>query len=267
MGFPPPYVREAGSGPAVVLLHAGGAHSGQWRALMERLAGRFRVLACDMSGYGRSPALPAEVRYTLDEEVGFLAPVFEAAGEAFHLVGHSYGGAVALKAALRQHARLRSLTLFEPVLFSLLLAAAPQSDAAREILGLAQSTTRLVESGDADSAAREFIDYWFQASTWDSMREEVRAGIRAAMDRTGRRWDALLKDPLRLAELARIEIPTLFLVAQNSTLAARALSELLIRALPNARAVNIRGVGHMAPLSNPAQVNPLIESFLLAQRG
>jgi len=62
-------------------------------------------------------------------------------------------------------------------------------------------------------------------------------------------------------------VPTLFLVAQNSTLAARALSELLIRALSNARAVHIRGVGHMAPLTNAEQVNPLIESFLLAQRG
>jgi pimeloyl-ACP methyl ester carboxylesterase len=211
--------------------------------------------------------LPAGLRYTLDEEVGFLAPVLEAAGDAFHLVGHSYGGAVALKAALRYRGRLRSLALFEPVLFSLLIAAAPQSEAAREIVALAESTTRLANGGDLEGAAREFVDYWFQASTWDSMREEVRAPIRAGMSRAGGRWDALFKDPLPLAELARLEIPTLFLLAKHSTLSARALSELLIRALPNARAVNIRGVGHMAPLTNPAQVNPLIESFLLAQRG
>jgi pimeloyl-ACP methyl ester carboxylesterase len=267
MSFPSPYVREAGAGRTVVLLHAGGAHSGQWRPLMERLGGRFRVLACDMSGYGKSPALPPDVPYTLDEEVSFLAPVFEAAGDGFHLVGHSYGGAVALKAALRHQARLRSLTLFEPVLFSLLIASAPQSDAAREILGLAQRTTELAGRGDLEGAARAFVDYWFQASAWESMREEARAPIRAAMHGTGRRWDALLQDAARLADLARLEVPTLFLLAQNSSLAARALSELLIRALSNARAVHVRGVGHMAPLTNPAQVNPLIESFLLAQRG
>jgi pimeloyl-ACP methyl ester carboxylesterase len=257
-----PYIREAGNGPAVVLLHAGAGHSGQWRPLIDRLAGRFRVLACDLSGYGKSPPFPPDTRYTLDEEVRFLAPVFERAGEAFHLVGHSYGGAVAIKTALRYRARLRSLTLFEPVLFSLLVSTAPQSDAAREIVALVQGTTELARRGDFESAARLFIDYWFQASTWDSMREEVRAPIRAAMSRTGTRWDALLKDPARLADLALLDMATLFIVGENSTLSTRALSELLIGALPNVRTVHMRAVGHMAPLTHPDHVNPLIEAFL-----
>ncbi|HXI35881.1 MAG TPA: alpha/beta hydrolase [Burkholderiales bacterium] len=267
MTLPAPHFREAGAGPAVILIHAGAASSSQWRPLVARLAGKFRVLACDLSGCGKSPAFPPGLRYTLDEEVTFLAPVFEAAGEGFHLVGHSYGGAVALKAALRHRARLRSLTLYEPVLFSLLVARAPESEAAREILDLARRTTHLAQHEDLEGAAREFVDYWFQTRMWASMREEVRAAIRAGMDRSGRRWDALLKDPIELAELAAIDMPALFLVGQISTAPTRVLSELLIRALPNARAVNIRGVGHMAPLANPEQVNPLIESFLLAQRG
>ena len=260
-----PYVREAGNGPAVVLIHAGGANSGQWRALMERLAGRFRLLACDTSGAGKSPAFPQELRYTLDEEVRFLDPVFEAAGPAFHLLGHSYGGAVALKAALRHRRRLRSLALFEPVLFSLLIAAAPQSKATHEIVRLANSTTELAERGDLEAAAREFVDYWFEPGRWASMREEVRAPVRAAMNRAGTRWRALLADPARLADFSLIDVPTLFLVAQNSRPPARALSELLIRALPNVRSVEIGGVGHMAPLVNPDDVNPLIESFLTSQ--
>src|SRR5215831_2982312 len=105
MGYPAPFMRETGAGPAVILIHAGSANSGQWRPLMERLAGRYRVLACDLSGSGKSPLFPADQRYTLDNEVSFLAPVFDAAGEAFHLVGHSYGGAVALKAALQHRTR------------------------------------------------------------------------------------------------------------------------------------------------------------------
>lgn len=260
-----PYVREAGNGPAVVLIHASAANSGQWRALMERLAGRFRILACDMSGAGRSPAFPQEATYTLDEELRFLDPVFEAAGEDFHLVGHSYGGAVALKAALRHGTRLRSLTLFEPVLFSLLVAAAPRGEATREILRLAQSTTGLAEQGDFDAGAREFIDYWFEPGRWASMREESRAPIRAAMNLTGPRWEAVFNDPARLEDLRRIDVPALLLVAQNTRPPARALSALLARTLPNARSVEISGVGHMAPLVNPGQVNPLIESFLAGE--
>ena len=262
-----PYVREVGNGPAVVLIHAGAANSGQWRALMELLAGRFRILACDMSGSGKSPAFPQDVTYTLDEEVRFLDPVFEAAGERFHLLGHSYGGAVALKAALRHRTRLRSLMLFEQVLFSLLIADAPRSRATREILRLAQSTTGLAERGDFDAAAREFVDYWFEPGRWASMREEARAPIRAAMNLTGLRWQALFNDPVPLEDLRLIDVPTLFLVAQNSRPPARALSALLIRTLANARSVEISGVGHMAPLVDPSRVNPLIESFLAGEGG
>jgi pimeloyl-ACP methyl ester carboxylesterase len=260
-----PFIREAGGGPAVLCLHAGGANSSQWRALMERLAGSFRVLACDLSGCGRSPAFPPGPKYTLDEEVRYLDPAFEAAGDSFHLLGHSYGGAVALKAALRHRSRLRSLTLFEPVLFSLLLRQAPQSEAALEILKLADSTTRLAKAGDLDAAAQEFVDYWFQPGAWANMREEVRAPIRASMSLGGERWSALLKDPVALGDLRQLDLPALVLVAQKSTLASRALSRLVISALPNAATVDIPGVGHMAPLANPEQVNPLIEAFLREQ--
>lgn len=257
-----PYFREAGDGPPVVLLHAGGASSGQWRALIDGLAGRFRVLACDMSGAGKSPALPQDVPYTLDEEVRFLDPVFEAAGEAFHLVGHSYGGAVALKAALRHRLRLRSLALFEPVLFSLLLAAAPRSAAAREIVRVAESTSELAARGDRDASAREFVDYWFEPGRWASMREEARAPVRAAMGRAAERWRALLEDPAKLEDLKAIDVRTLLLVAENSRAPARAVSELLMRTLPHVRSVEISAAGHMAPLLNPGHVNPLIEGFL-----
>ena len=95
MGLIDPYFREAGSGPAVVCIHAGFGTSGQWRPLMERLAGQFRVIACDMSNSGKSGAIPRGIKYTLDEEVAFLGPIFRTSDNTFHLVGHSFGGAVA----------------------------------------------------------------------------------------------------------------------------------------------------------------------------
>lgn len=61
----------------------------------------------------------------LADEVALLEPVFAAAGESFHLAGHSYDGAVALRAALADPGRVRSLVLIEPVLFGLLLAEDP----------------------------------------------------------------------------------------------------------------------------------------------
>ena len=112
------YFREAGSGPAVLCLHCSASSSGQWRPLMERLAGRYRVIAPDLYGCGKSPAWPGERPMWIDDQIELLASAFERAGERFHLIGHSYGGAIALKAALSLRPRLASLVLYEPVLFS-----------------------------------------------------------------------------------------------------------------------------------------------------
>lgn len=70
------FYREAGSGAAVVCLHANASSSTQWRALMDRLAPTFRVLAADGYGAGRSPPWPANKRVSLRDEVALLEPVF-----------------------------------------------------------------------------------------------------------------------------------------------------------------------------------------------
>src|SRR5215510_4972255 len=108
------YFREAGAGPAVVCLHCSASTSGQWRPLMDLLADRYRVIAPDLHGSGKSAPWPGERPMWLDDQIAFLAPAFERAGASFHLVGHSYGGAIALKAALGFPAKLKSLVLYEP---------------------------------------------------------------------------------------------------------------------------------------------------------
>lgn len=229
---------------------------------MQSLADKFRVIACDMSSSGKSPATSPGVEYTLDREVAFLGPVFHAAGDSFHLVGHSFGGAVALKAALRYRGRVRSLTLFEPTLFSLLVSGFPESPATREILNHTESTSHLADLGGHEAAAQEFVDYWFESGAWAAMREEVRADILGRMGLVRQRWDALLRDPVLLSDVASIDIPILYLTAQKTNLPTRALGQLLTGAFPRARTIEIEGVGHMAPLSHPDRVNPLIGAFL-----
>jgi pimeloyl-ACP methyl ester carboxylesterase len=66
-----PFFRESGEGEAVVCIHASASSSGQWRALMERLGKRYRSIAPDLIGYGRSPAWQGEsdlwLIYVVDE--------------------------------------------------------------------------------------------------------------------------------------------------------------------------------------------------------
>jgi pimeloyl-ACP methyl ester carboxylesterase len=226
---------------------------------MDLLAGRFRVIAADLYGCGRSPAWPGERAMWIDDQLELLAPVFGRAGERFHLVGHSYGGAIALKAALKYGSRVRSLALYEPVLFALLLREAPGSAAAREILAVSDDMMRLAP---AESAER-FIDYWMGAGAWASMPEARRPMLVQAVQSVRAEWHSAFNEPTPLAAFGAIEAPVLLMSGTASTPAARAVSRLLAAALPGATVEALPGASHMAPVTEPQRVNPLIERFLL----
>jgi pimeloyl-ACP methyl ester carboxylesterase len=185
------FVREAGTGPAVVCIHASASSSAQWRPLMDRLAGRFRTLAVDLYGSGRSPRWPDARPLSLADEVALLEPVLAAAGDGFHLVGHSYGGAVALKAALADPDRLRSLVLYEPVLFSLLLAEDPAQPAAREIVAVRDDTIAALRIGNPHASGARFLDYWMGPGSWAAMPEPRRQAVATAMGGVAAEWHAV----------------------------------------------------------------------------
>jgi len=250
--------REAGTGPGVVCLHCSASNSGQWRALMESAASRFHVLAPDLYGCGRSPRWPESRPMWLDDQVELLESVFERAGGRFHLVGHSYGGAIALVAALRFARKVKSLVLYEPVLFAVLLRAEPQSDAASEIIAVRDAVT----SQPPAVAAERFIDYWMGAGTWASTPEPRRAGLIAAVQAQRPEWHSAFCEPTPLEAFRALELPTLLLSGERSTAAARAVARLLRSVLPQVEFEEIAHAGHMAPLTAPHLVNPLIERFL-----
>jgi len=259
-----PYFREAGAGTAVVCIHSSASSSGQWRALMERLSDRFRVIAVDLYGSGKTVAWPQDQPMSLDDELALLSSVFRTAGDRFHLVGHSFGGAIALKAALGDQRRLISLVLYEPVLFSVLMKDAPESGAAREILAVRDDTIRLVDEGNLDASAQRFVDYWMGEGTWAATPEPRRPVLAAAMRAVKPEWNAAFCEPTPLKAFAAIDVPTLFLTGTKSKASARAVARLLTAVLPRVRVEEIDGVGHMAPLTHPDRVNPLIERFLEA---
>ncbi len=184
------FVREAGRGPAVVCIHASASSSAQWRPLMDRLADRHRTLAVDLYGSGKSPAWPGGRPLSLADEVRLLGHVLAAAGERFHLVGHSYGGAVALAAALAAPNRVASLILFEPVLFSVLIAEDPTQPAAREIVAVRDETVAALERGDPHASGARFVDYWMGDGAWAPMPVPRREALASAMSGVRAEWDA-----------------------------------------------------------------------------
>lgn len=256
------FVREAGTGPTVVCIHASASSSAQWRPLMDRLAGRFRTLAVDLYGSGKSPRWPDVRALSLADEVALLEPVLAAAGDRFHVVGHSYGGAVALKAALADPDRLRSLVVYEPVLFSVLLAEDATQPAAREIVAVRDDTVAALQGGNPGAAVARFLDYWVGAGTWAGLPEGRRNAVATAMDGLTAEWHAAFTEQTPLSAFASLDVPTLCLTGSDSPAASRGVARLLTKVMPRVTDVEIAGVGHMGPVTHPERINALIERHL-----
>lgn len=257
-----PFVRELGSGPTVVCLHSSASSSAQWRSLAERLSGRFRVLAVDLHGCGRTPAWAKPRPLRLDDEVELLVPVWRSAGARFHIVGHSYGGAVAMKAALAHAGRVASVAVYEPVMFGLLTGQEPGSAATREIEAVRNETMALVAANDLDSAACCFGSYWLGRDAWNAMPRVRKELMAAAMPSVMPQWQAAFSDSSSLQMLGALSMPVLLLSGSESTLAARAVTQWIGSALPHASVHVFPHCAHMAPLTLPERINPVIMQFL-----
>ena len=250
-----PFFREAGAGPGVVCLHSNASSSAQWRGLMEALAPNFRVLAVDSYGAGKTP-LP-DHKVMLRDEVELLEPVFASAGDPFALVGHSYGGAIALIAAVMHPRRVRALALYEPTLF----AVAARDDVAG-ISNAVVASVAAQEAGDSQGAARHFIDFWMGAGSFDRMPERNRETIAAAVVNVQAWKEALFGEPTPLEAFAALDIPVLYMVGKKSPLSSRAVAQRLTRVLPRVEVLELDGLGHMGPVTHPQPVNDAIRRFL-----
>ena len=113
---------DYGSGPVVMLLHGSPGNSKAWLRVGKRLADRYRVIAPDLPGYGATtPQVPGAAPDTAFA-VDLIKALASSVGSPAVLAGHSYGGVVALAAALGQRVPIGALVLFEPVALRVLSA-------------------------------------------------------------------------------------------------------------------------------------------------
>jgi pimeloyl-ACP methyl ester carboxylesterase len=260
-----PNVRSAGEGPDVVLLHSSGSSARQWDALVDSLQRRFRLHAVDFHGHGATPAWSGPARMTLADEAALVEPLLHAAEDGVHLVGHSYGGAVALKLAAMHPQRVRSVVVYEPVLFRLLFDYNARHAPAQDVLAAAASIRNRLARGDAHEAARRFVDFWSGQGAWDALPITRRQAVAARMPAVEAHFHALFYDTLDRAQIAQLRMPVLFLTGAKTIGATRRIGELLRFALPYAHHEMLPGMGHLGPVTHTPIVNARIAGFLDAE--
>lgn len=241
----------------VVLVHCSASSSRQWKSLVAGLKG-YRAIAPDLLGHGDRARWHGCGPLTLADEAQIIAEACPD-GAPFHLVGHSYGGAVALNFALHHPGRVRSLTLIEPSCFHVLKSAPETADAQlAEIQAVAEAVNRGVVAGDYAAAMQGFVDYWSGPGFWSGLAADRKTQFGHLAPIIATHFRSLIGDDTMLAAYARIVVPTLILCGTQSPQPSRMITRLLAETLPMARHRTIRGVGHMAPITHPDDVNPPI---------
>jgi pimeloyl-ACP methyl ester carboxylesterase len=259
------FINSVGKGDNVICLHSSMSSSRQWKGLMQRLQHSYRVTALDLHGYGHRSELAARTAPSLDREVEILADVVEQMDGPIHLVGHSYGGAVAIKAAQTYGQRVRSLTLYEPVIFAALFSFSANQPASVEVSRLIEDIQDDCRSGDLFHAAQRFIDYWSGFGTWENIPCQKKLSLSKKIPLVLENFEAVVSEPNALAGLASIQVPTLYLSGRESPVSVQVISELLIQKLPRVDAHQFPGLGHMGPITHSEIVNDRIERFIQRQ--
>lgn len=250
---------DVGEGPPTLLIHCALGRAGAWVPLMAGLKNR-RLVAFDLPGHGQSDAL-ARGRDMHTATLEIAQALIARVGAPVDVIGHSFGGTVALRLALEAPSEVRSLALVEPVLFAAVREAAPEAlavyDRERE------EETRAFAAGDWERAARHFHVNWGSRQNWERLSSEYR---RYMLDRIAiipEMEPALYEDCFGLVpRLGQIKVPALLISGSESPPIVAAIQEALADRMLRAQRMIVGGASHMVPLSHPAPVAAAIGSFL-----
>ncbi len=179
-----------------------------------------------------------------------------------HLIGHSYGGAVAMRVAAARPACIASLSLYEPSAFYLLrdLGSRAATELA-EIERIARSVVRGVVSGAYVEAAATFVNYWNGDGAWEALRDDVRAALLRWLPYAALQFHALLTETTPLMAMS-LSCPVLVMRGEHAPGPSRLLAETISRALSDRPALCIPGAGHMGPVTHADAVNACIAAHL-----
>lgn len=251
---------EGDGDEAVVFLHASASGISQWRAYQQALSDRYVTAAVHLHGYGGTTPWRRPHQQRLADQAALIGTVIQAVGRPTHVVGHSFGGAVALETARQFQADVVSVAVYEPTAFWVLRTEVPECW--EEISGLVRAVKTGVTAGDLGGAASGFVDYWARGKQWERMSDRQRATVASAMVNVAHEADALMSPPADPdAWLADVPAPTLVMQAQDSPAPVREVARLL--AENGRRQLHvIDSGGHMAPVTDPAAVLAALPPFL-----
>jgi pimeloyl-ACP methyl ester carboxylesterase len=213
----------------------------------------YRTVAMDLPGFGEARVAPGHQAPWAD----VLRTMDELSIERAALVGNSFGGAVALRAACVAPERVSALALIS--------APPPILEPSPELEAAWEAEEAALERGDVEAALEAVVDAWTLPDASQELRDRVAAmqrrafALQAEAPSATEAPDPVEEDP---EALARLSIPALVAAGEHDMGDFRQGAEAMARTLPRARHAVIERAGHLAPLETPEAFRELVLAFL-----
>jgi pimeloyl-ACP methyl ester carboxylesterase len=247
----------------VVALHCSLGSGRQWSKLADELGRSHQFIAPDISGYGTNTCA-LDLPLTLAEEVRCVSGHLNDVTGPIHLVGHSYGGAIAFKIATDSafaH-RVRSLTLIEPVLPTLLLDADSDRRLHARFAQLARDVSENLWNGSVLEAIDQFIEFWNGSGPQDPLPATARLRMIERADKLAFDFTAALSEENVTIAAASLRVPTLLFSGGTSPYFTQRIVRRLAAIVEGAESRHLPDAGHMLALSHAAAINPEIAKHI-----
>jgi len=235
----------AGKGKLVLLLHGWGADAQGFNGLQAELAEQYQVLAIDLPGFGNTQ--PPKTVWDLDDYSRFVKAMLDKLGlnQPYAIIGHSNGGALAIRAI--------SLQVLEPQKLVLLVASGVRAN---------QRAKRLVLKIIAKTG--DIATIWMPERYRRALRKSL-YGVAGSDMLVVPQLQETFKKTVRQdvqADAAAITIPALLVYAENDKAVPPADGETYHRLIKNSELQIIKQAGHFVYLDQPEQVTKLVKEFL-----
>lgn len=252
----------------VLLLHCSASSGRQWDRLAGVLGGGLQPVAPDLYGYGDAASWTGPGGLSLAAEAALAASALPADTDAVHVVGHSYGGAVALRFAVEQPWRVKSLTLIEPVAFHTLREGGTGDGRLLDsVQRVAAAVAKGTITGDYHGAMGRFVDYWSGDGAWGRTKPETRHRLSRYAPKVALDFHAAINERTTLDTYRRrFDFPVAILRGERSPEPTRRVAAILSERIPHASLSTVAGAGHMLPLTHPEPVNEAIIAHITASR-
>ncbi|MFF8653235.1 alpha/beta fold hydrolase [Streptomyces huasconensis] len=269
VGGKPTRYLEAGRGDPVLLIHGEGGVSEQWDGVLRGLASNHRTIAVDLPGYGYSkpiadarPAAMARFTWEFTRAVGAERPV---------VIGHSFGGAVAVHMALQRPEQVPSLVLvssagmgrvINPAM--VLLAVTPVGDLTKWLFPNLPGGPRVLVAGVALAGATR---PWRLPSSWLSSQaravsspEALPTTLRSQRSSVG----PCGQKNLLLKQLPHLPMPTLVAWGTHDVMVPFWQAIAARRRLPNGQLQLVPCSGHLMPTEAAGALLKTLRPFIAA---